>query len=173
MYVKDQKAVDMTLKAEQYCLRRVKPALKPLTVVLSHIRFSKIANKFPAVCNNDSIRCKQVVYPLGPVTMLAKVIEFILNYLANWEEGDPRSAIIHIQPSNINGKLQVRFTWAQFKAEICIDHLNRFSFPYTDPRNCFLQGLKAIAESSGYGKISINPRRKAQPRATAPEFIRE
>jgi hypothetical protein len=104
-----------------------------------------------------------------------ELIKKVADYLHSWEEGDSRSAIISIEPLSSRilvspRKLQVRVSWDKFKAEVCPDMLSQCKFLASDPRSCIVQGLNAISSSSGHGKISINPRRKAKPINKAIEF---
>jgi hypothetical protein len=96
-----------------------------------------------------------------------ELIKQVTDYLHSWEEGDNRPAIIYVEPLSSQilvspRKLQIRVSWDRFKAEVCTDILNQYRFLDSDPRSCIVQGLKAISVSSGHGKISINPRRKAK-----------
>lgn len=104
-----------------------------------------------------------------------EIMEVIFSFLTCWKEGDPRSAVIYIQPAPSQvppspRKLEICVSWDPFKAEVCTDRLSHYKLPESDPRHCLVQALKAIASSSGHGKIAINPRRKSKLRNGMIEF---
>ncbi len=101
-------------------------------------------------------------------TVLCQFIDIVAKKLGTWEEGDPCSAMIHVCPHQ--ERIRVHVSWDNFKFDICPTALSQHKIVKTHHQYPIVKGLKTIAETSGFGKISINPRRKAQAKNGTIEF---
>jgi hypothetical protein len=94
--------------------------------------------------------------------MLRQFINSVSTKITTWEKEDLRSAVIYVRPNR--DKLHVQASWDNEKIEFCPATLKAHRLSFSDPQDSIvsvIHGLKIIAETSCFGKISINPKQKA------------
>jgi hypothetical protein len=91
---------------------------------------------------------------------------FILSQrlLTRWQPGDQRPVILLVVRPSEKSNLEICSGWEDLKIEICPFALKQYRTLKLDPLNCIMDGVKTIAEKSGYGSIVIKPRHKAKPK---------
>lgn len=99
-------------------------------------------------------------------------LQLILDRLSRWEEGDIRSATIHVHPCK--GKAQVQMTWNDNKLELCPKALAQCRIPHNsamvEVKQCIIHALQTIIDAEGFGKVIITPWRKVESKTGAIHF---